>query len=288
VAEMKIQSNQYYRNKRIGSKTLVYIMLIGGAIFALLPLYWLFRSSLMDMVQIFEMPPVLIPSPTHFDNYVKAMTVVPFARYFLNTTVIVVGVVVGTLLSSSISAFAFARLKWKGRDTIFGILMSGMMLPFAVTLIPTFIGWSALDLNNTYAPLIIPAWFGGGMANIFMLRQFYTTLPKELDEAAIVDGAKTFTIFVKIILPLSKSALIVVGLFSFMGAWNDFLAPLVYISTPDKYTVALGLQQFKGMYNAEWHLMMAAATVVVLPVIIVYFIGQRYFMDGIALTGLKG
>ncbi|MFC7148204.1 carbohydrate ABC transporter permease [Cohnella cellulosilytica] len=264
------------------------MMLLGGAVFALLPLYWLVRSSLMDTVQIFEMPPVWVPHPIHWDNYAQALTILPFARYFLNTALIVAGVVAGTLISSSISAFAFARLKWKGRDTVFGILMTGMMLPFAVTLIPTFIGWSALGLTDTYAPLIIPAWFGGGMANVFLLRQFYTTLPQDLDEAAIMDGASAFTIFLKVVLPLSKSALIVVGLFAFMGAWNDFLGPLVYISTPDKYTVALGLRQFQGMYNAEWHLMMAASAVVILPAIIVYFIGQRYFMDGIALTGIKG
>ena len=285
---MKVKSNSYYQNRKTTVKFLIYMMLLGGTVFALLPLYWLVRSSLMDTVQIFEMPPVWVPHPIHWDNYAQALTILPFARYFLNTALIVAGVVAGTLISSSISAFAFARLKWKGRDTVFGILMTGMMLPFAVTLIPTFIGWSALGLTDTYAPLIIPAWFGGGMANVFLLRQFYTTLPQDLDEAAIMDGASAFTIFLKVVLPLSKSALIVVGLFAFMGAWNDFLGPLVYISTPDKYTVALGLRQFQGMYNAEWHLMMAASAVVILPAIIVYFIGQRYFMDGIALTGIKG
>lgn len=264
------------------------MLLIGGAAFSLLPLYWLIRSSFMEMSQIFEMPPVWIPDPICFDNYKQAMTVVPFSKYFINTGIIVIGVVIGTIFSSSISAFAFSRLEWKGRDLIFALLLSSMMLPFAVTLIPTFIGWSTVGLTNTFLPLIIPAWFGGGMANIFMLRQFYSSIPKELDEAAIMDGANTFGIYARIILPLSKSALIVVGLFSFMGAWNDFLGPLVYISDPNKYTVALGLQQFKGLYNAQWHLMMAASAVVLVPVVIVYFIGQRYFLEGIALTGIKG
>lgn len=285
---MKTKFNYNYKLNHYLYKFLIYCLLVFGAIFALLPLYWLVRSSFMDMVQIFEMPPIWIPDPIHWENYTQAMTVIPFGQYFFNSTLIVVGVILGVIISSSISAFAFARLEWKGRDRIFAILMTGMMLPFAVTLIPTFVGWSKLGLTNSYAPLIIPAWFGGGMANIFMLRQFYTTIPRELDEAAIVDGANTFTVFIKIIIPLSRSALIVVGLFAFMGTWNDFLGPLIYLSDPDKYTVALGLQQFKGMYNAEWHLMMAASTLAILPVILVYFIGQRYFMDGIALTGIKG
>lgn len=285
---MKRRTGNYYRTKKIIVRTVIYLLLAGGAVFSLLPMYWLVRSSLMEMSQIFQMPPVWFPDPVCFDNYKKAMTVAPFGKYFMNTAVIVVGVVTGTVLSSSVSAFAFSRLQWKGRDLIFALLLSSMMLPFAVTLIPTFIGWSSVGLNNTYAPLIIPAWFGGGMANIFMLRQFYTSIPKELDEAAIMDGASAFTIYSRIILPLSKSALIVVGLFSFMGAWNDFLGPLVYISDPDKYTVALGLQQFKGLYNAQWHLMMAASAIALLPMIVVYFIGQKYFMDGIALTGIKG
>lgn len=283
-----MKSASYYKVKKYATKVIIYLLLGCGAAFSLLPLYWLVRSSFMEMSQIFEMPPVWIPDPICFDNYKRAMTVVPFAKYFINSGIIVIGVVAGTIFSSSISAFAFARLEWKGRDLIFAILLSSMMLPFAVSLIPTFIGWSKVGLTNTFLPLIIPAWFGGGMANIFMLRQFYSSIPKELDEAAIMDGASTFDIYSRIILPLSKSALIVVGLFSFLAAWNDFLGPLVYISDPDKYTVALGLQQFKGLYNAQWHLMMAASAVVLVPVIVVYFIGQRYFMEGIALTGIKG
>lgn len=284
-----MKGSSYTKIKKLAIQVLVYALLVCGGLFALLPLYWLVRSSLMEMSQIFEMPPVWIPNPIRFENYVEAMTIVPFAKYFLNSGIIVVGVVSGTVLSSSISAFAFSRLKWTGRDLVFGILLSSMMLPFAVTLIPTFVGWSKVGLTNTFLPLIIPSWFGGGMANIFMLRQYYTSIPKELDEAAIMDGASSFVIYFRIILPLSKSALVVVGLFAFMGAWNDFLGQLVYISDPDKYTVALGLQQFSGMYNAEWHLMMAAATVVILPVIIIYFLGQKYFMEGIVLTGgIKG
>lgn len=274
--------------KKIFFNFLIYLLLILGSLFALIPLYWLVRSSLMDSSQIFEMPPVWIPRPFKIGNYHEALTALPFARYFLNTVLIVILTLTGTVVSSSISAFAFSRLNWKGRDIIFNILLSSMMLPYAVTLIPTFIGWSAVGLSDSYVPLILPAWFGGGMFNIFLLRQFYRSIPKELDESAVMDGANSFVIFTKIILPLSKSALIVVVLFSFMSCWNDFLGPLIYISTPEKYTIALALQQFKGLYSAQWNLMMAAATVILLPVIVVFFIGQKYLMEGIALTGIKG
>ncbi|WP_044482403.1 carbohydrate ABC transporter permease [Paenibacillus antibioticophila] len=275
------------RAKAWFEKGLIYLVLAAGGIFSLLPLVWLIRSSLMNMGQIFELPPVWIPNPVQFSNYSEALTILPFGRYFVNTVIIVVFSVLGVIVTSSISAYSFARMRWRGRELVFGLLLSSMMLPYAVTLIPTFIGWSKVGLTNSFIPLIAPAWFGGGAFNIFLLRQFYLSIPRDLDEAAYVDGAGHLRIFRSIILPLTKPALIVVGLFSFLAAWNDFLGPLVYLSDETKYTLALGLQQFKGMYSAEWHLMMAAATVVLLPAIIVFFIGQRYFIEGITLTGIK-
>ncbi|GIO44906.1 carbohydrate ABC transporter permease [Paenibacillus apis] len=275
------------RAKAWFEKGLIYLVLAAGGIFSLLPLVWLIRSSLMNMGQIFELPPVWIPNPVQFSNYSEALTILPFGRYFVNTVIIVVFSVLGVIVTSSISAYSFARMRWRGRELVFGLLLSSMMLPYAVTLIPTFIGWSKVGLTNSFIPLIAPAWFGGGAFNIFLLRQFYLSIPRDLDEAAYVDGAGHLRIFRSIILPLTKPALIVVGLFSFLAAWNDFLGPLVYLNDETKYTLALGLQQFKGMYSAEWHLMMAAATVVLLPAIIVFFIGQRYFIEGITLTGIK-
>ncbi|WP_018752005.1 carbohydrate ABC transporter permease [Paenibacillus sanguinis] len=268
-------------------KGLIYLVLTAGAIFSLLPLVWLIRSSLMNMGQIFELPPVWIPRPIQFSNYTEALTILPFGQYFVNTAIIVIFSVLGVIVTSSISAYSFARMKWRGKNLVFGLLLSSMMLPYAVTLIPTFVGWSQVGLTNSFIPLIAPAWLGGGAFNIFLLRQFYLSIPRDLDEAAYVDGAGHLRIFRSIILPLTKPALIVVGLFSFLAAWNDFLGPLVYLNDETKYTLALGLQQFKGMYSAEWHLMMAAATVVLLPAIIVFFIGQRYFIEGITLTGIK-
>ena len=269
-------------------KLMTYLILLSGAVTFLVPFYWMIRSSLMELWQIFIMPSVWIPDPIQFGNYSEALTILPFGRYFLNTIIVVVGSVLGVLVTSSLSAFSFARMRWPGRDLAFGLILSSMMLPYAVTLIPTFIGWRVVGAIDTFFPLILPSWFGGGAFNIFLLRQFYMTIPKELDEAACIDGASYFNIYLKIILPLSKPALIVVGLFAFLFFWNDFLGPLVYLNSEENYTLALGLQLFRGMYNSQWHLMMAAATVVTLPAVLVFLLGQKYFVEGIALTGLKG
>ncbi|OOM77314.1 inner membrane ABC transporter permease protein YcjP [Clostridium puniceum] len=274
--------------KRTVSKIATYTILIMISFICLVPFYWMIRSSLMDMSQIFTMPPIWIPDPIRFSNYKEALTLLPFAKYFSNTLFIVVLTVLGTVITSSLCAYSFSRINWKGRDIVFGILLTAMMIPFAVTLIPTFIGWQKLGLVNTYVPLVVPAWFGGGVFNVFLLRQFFRTIPKELDEAARIDGANHFIIYSKIILPLSKPSLIVVGLFSFMGSWNDFLGPLVYLNDSDKFTLSLGLMQFNGMYTAQWQYMMAASAVVVLPIVIIFFIGQKYFIEGIAMTGMKG
>lgn len=276
------------KSKKKMSKGIIYIILFFISFVCLVPFYWMIRSSLMDMSQIFTMPPIWIPNPIKFSNYKEALTMLPFGRYFLNTLFVVVFTVLGTVITSSLCAYSFSRIEWKGRDTVFGILLTAMMIPFAVTLIPTFIGWQKLGVVNSYAPLIVPAWFGGGVFNVFLLRQFFRTIPKELDEAAHIDGAGHFTIYSKIIMPLSKPSLIVVSLFSFMGSWNDFLGPLVYLNDGDKFTLSLGLMQFQGMYSAQWQYMMAAATVVLIPIVIIFFIGQKYFIEGISMSGMKG
>ncbi len=273
---------------RIG-RIFLYVMLIIGALICLMPLYWLIRSALMDMSQIFQRNPIVwIPKPFVWTNFGDALSELPFNLYFTNSAIITFACLVGVVVSSSFCAFAFSRLKWRGRNFWFVCIMSSMMLPYAVTMIPTFIGWQKLGLYGTYYPLIVPAFFGGGAFNIFLLRQFYMTLPKELDEAAIVDGASYPRIWAQIVLPLSHSALIVVGLFAFLNTWNDFLAPLIYCSNDKQYTVALGLQLFKGMYNARWEYLMAASAVAFLPCLIAFALGQKYFIEGIALTGVKG
>lgn len=276
------------KKKKHFSKLIIFVLLILGTIICLLPFYWLVRSSFMKIEQIFMMPPEWIPDPFTLENYRQAFTLLPFGTYFLNTLLIVVAVMMGTLLTSSICAYGFARIEWKGRNFIFSLVLSSMMLPYAATLIPTFIGWSRIGAINTYLPLIIPAWFGGGAFNIFLLKQFFQGIPHELDESAVMDGAGHFTIYSRIILPLVKPAMVVVALFTFMNTWNDFLAPLIYINDDSKFTLALGLQLFTSQYTAQWHLLMAAATVILIPVVIVFLFGQKYFIEGITMTGLKG
>lgn len=268
-------------------RIIVYLLLIAGSMITFFPFLWLIRSSFMEMSQIFIMPVEWIPRPFMWQNYPEALTVVPFGLYFWNTLKIVVGVLCGTVLSSSVAAFAFPRLRWRWRDRVFTMLLTTMMLPYAVTLIPTFILWTKLELVNTLVPLILPAWFGSPFY-IFLLRQFFMGIPYELDEAAYVDGASPLYVYAKIIVPLAKPALIVVSIFTFMGVWNDLLGPVIYLTDPNMFTVAVGLAQFQGMYTAQWHLLMAASTVVLLPVITLFFIAQKYFIQGIALTGLKG
>ncbi len=267
---------------------IVYLVLIALAATFLLPLIWMLRSSLMGMRQIFLLPPKWIPNPVHFKNYVDAVNSLNFLQCFRNTSFVVLMGVAGTVITASIAAYGWARVEWKGRDLWFALSMSSMMLPSAVTLVPVFLGYQKLGLYNTLHPLYLAAWFGGGASNQFLIRQFYLGIPKELDEAAYCDGAGHLRIFVSVILPLSKSVLIVVGMFSFLFYWNDFFTPLIYLESASNFTVSLGLQQFVSQYSSQWALLMAAATIAVIPAIIIFLIGQKQLIEGVALTGLKG
>lgn len=278
-------------NKRFGSrigKIFVYVLLIGLSISFILPFIWMLRSSFMKIKQIFVMPPEWIPNPFTLDGYIEAFSMTPFLQYAGNTLTILIFGTIGTIITAAMAAYGFSRIKWKGRDLLFSLILTSMMLPSAVTLIPQFIGWRSVGLYNTFGPLIIPGWLGGGAFNIFLLRQFFLTVPKEIDEAATIDGASHFQIFVKLMLPLCSSALVVVGVFSFMGYWNDFFGPLIYLSSDEKYTLALGLQQLIGQYTSKWNVLMAASTMVILPCVIVFIFGQKSLIEGIATTGLKG
>lgn len=277
-----------HRFQRFAGRTLVYLLCLLGSALMLFPLVWLVRSSVMDLGQIFIFPPEWIPRPWRLQNYPEALTTIPFLLYFRNTMTILIPSVLGTVVTSALAAYGFSRLRWPGRDVVFNILLTTLMLPYAVTLIPTFLLWARLDLINSFWPLIIPHWFGGGIFSIFLLRQFFNTLPKELDEAALIDGANPLQILWNIIVPLSRPALIAVGIFAALASWNDFLGPLIYLNDSRKFTLALGLAEFTGLYSSQWHLLMAASTVVILPVIVLFFFAQRYFIEGIALTGSKG
>ncbi len=241
----------------------------------------------MGLGQIFIFPPEWIPDPWQWDNYPKALTTIPFVRYFFNTLFILVPTVVGTAITAALAAFGFSRLSWPGRDWVFGVLLSALMLPYAVTLIPTFLLWARIGLINTYWPLVLPDWFGGSIFYVFLLRQFFLTLPRELDEAAIIDGANPLQVLRHVVVPLSRPALITVAIFTALFEWNDFLGPLIYLNDSRQFTLALGLAEFTGLYTSQWHLLMAASTVVIAPVLVLFLFAQRYFIEGITLTGIK-
>lgn len=276
------------KKQKIFVRLSLYALALVGLVVWMFPFYWIFRTSFMKYEQILEYPPVWIPKPLIVDNFTSGLKVLPFGRFYFNTLFIVSICLAGTLFTSTLCAYAFSRLRWPGRDKVFAIILTSMMLPGAVTLIPTFIGWTAVGGVNTYLPLTVPSWLGGGAFFIFLLRQFYLTLPIEYDEAAVVDGAGYFTIYLKIMLPMIKTALISVGMFCFVNNWNDFMMPLVYLSDERKYTISLGLRSFMGMYNTDWGYMMAATVVAVIPVIIIFLIGQKYIVEGVVMTGLKG
>lgn len=267
----------------------VYAILVVVVIACMLPFVWLVRSSLMGTEQIFSYPPEWIPRPFRWDNFTGALSSVPFARYFINTLTVVVLVVPGAILSCSAAAFAFSRLEWRGRDFFFWVTMATMMLPYAATLIPTFIGWQALGLVDTYFPLVVPAWFAvGGAANIFMLRQFFLQIPRELDEAMYVDGGSPWRVFWNMLLPLNSGPLTLVAILATIAAWNDLLGPLIYLSDQSKFTLSLGLASFRSLYTSQWGYLMAASLMVILPVLILFAFAQRTIMDNVALSGLKG
>lgn len=269
-------------------KIFVYLFLIVGSVVCMFPFYWMIRSSFMDIGQIFVMPPMLFPDPVVTTNYADALDVLPYWRYLANTLIVVISNVGGSILSASICAFSFSRLRWPGRDKVFMVILTSLMMPGIVTMIPTFVMWSKMGLTNSLVPLCVPIWFGGSVYNVFLFRQFFMGIPRELDEAAYVDGASFFRVYWQIVMPLSKSAMVVVGIFAFLNSWNDFMGSLIYLNEESKYTLSLGLQLFQGSYGAQWQLLMAASLLVLLPAVVVFFLGQRHILDGIATTGIKG
>ncbi|GAH54781.1 unnamed protein product, partial [marine sediment metagenome] len=252
-----------------------------------LPFLWMLSTSLKPSNQIFIFPPKWIPHPFKWSNYPEGWTILPFTTFLKNTTIITGLSVLGNLISCSLVAFAFARLRCHTRNFLFMLMLSTMMIPYQVIIIPQFIIFKTLNWIDTFKPLIVPAWLGYPFF-IFLLRQFFMTIPFELDDAAKIDGCSALRIYWSIMLPLSKPALAAVAIFSFVGNWNNFMGPLIYLSSAEKYTLALGLQLFQGQYMIEMGLLMAASVLVLLPIIIVFFFAQKYFIQGITLTGLKG
>jgi multiple sugar transport system permease protein len=268
----------------------VYALLICGSIVFVIPLIWMVSTSLRPEAEVYTYPPKIMPNYFIWRNYPDGWTrLLPFSRFLINTLTISVGNVIGNLISCSLPAFGFARLRGRGRAFFFGLLLSTMMLPPIVTMIPQFILFTRLlNWGNTYKPLMVPAWFGWPFG-IFLLRQFMMTIPEELDDAARIDGASDYRIFGQIILPLVKPALATVAIFAFVGNWNNFMGPLIYISDMTKNTMALGLRLFQDQYATyNQHYVMAISVVNVAPILVLFFFAQKTFIRGVTLTGIKG
>lgn len=272
--------------KKIFHTNMTRLLLILVTFIYMLPLLWMVTTSLKANQDLYASPPKIISIPLVFENYKKATEYFPFWRYFKNSVIITTGVIVGTLFSSPLVAYSFSKINWKGRDILFYIMLSTIMLPFAVTMIPQFLIFKKLGWINTFLPLIIPSFFGNPLS-IFLVRQFFMTIPDSLLDAARIDGASELQIYTRIMLPLAKPVLFLITLFTFIGAWNNYLGPLIYLTDESKYPLALGLPQFLDRYGTYWNWMMAAATISVVPTIIFFAFAQKYLIEGIKLTGLK-
>lgn len=266
----------------------IYILLLAGTVLFSLPFLWTFSTALKTPEAVFQYPPQWIPQPAEWGNFTKAWTALPFTLFVWNTIVITAIATFGSVLSASLVAYGFARFKFRYRTLLFYTMLSTMMLPSQVTMIPVFMIWRDLHAVDTFAPLTVPAFFGGGAFYIFLLRQFYMSIPKELDEAAKIDGAGYLRIWWSVLLPLSKPAIATICVFSLMGHWDDFMGPLIYLNTPEKYTVSIGLRMFQDSLGTSIELLMAAAMIHALPMIVLFFLAQRFFVRGIVTTGLGG
>ncbi len=275
----------YQRVSQAMSRTVIHLILLGGATTMVVPFVWMLSSSLKTNLEVFHIPPTLIPTVPQWHNYVEIFKVVPYGRWFLNSAFIAIVQTVLYLFVASLAGFTFARMRFPGRELIFTLYLATLMVPGEVTLIPKFILMKELHLIDTFAAVILPGVFNA--YGVFLLRQFFMTLPESLEESAILDGASYFRIYWNIILPLAGPGLATLSLFSFMGAWNDFLWPLIVINSENMKPLSVGLASFHGLYETNWPYLMAASTVALIPIIVVFATAQKYFVRGIALTGLK-
>lgn len=271
---------------RIITKLISYLILISGTWIMVLPFLWMVSSSFKNLEEVMEIPIRWIPETFRFHNYAEVFTIIPMARFILNSFFISVTVTVLTLFVSSLAAYAFARLSFKGRHALFFMFLATLMVPHQVTMIPNFMIMKYLGWLNTYYALIIPSIFSA--FGVFMMRQFFLTIPKELEEAARMDGCNRFRIYWNIMLPLAKPAFVTLGIFTFLGEWNSFLWPLIVIDDLNLQPIQVGLRTFMGEFGTDWHLMMAGALIAELPILIFYGFCQKYIIEGIATSGIKG
>lgn len=280
-----LDRNKSFNVKKVAGKTFIHLFLIVSSFIMIIPFFWMVSSSLKSTNEMFMFPPTWIPSTIMWENYIYMFESAPWGVYFFNSTKVTILVVIGHLIVSSMGAYAFARLKFPGRNILFYCLLATMMIPYHVTMIPTFKLLRILGWLNTHQALIIPPLFGA--FGLFLLRQFFLSIPKDLEDAARIDGASYPRIFINIILPISIPALTTLAIFTFMGQWNDFLAPLIYINDDHLKTLTLGLATFQGTYTTQWNYMMAGAFIVLIPIIVIYIFAQRYFIEGVMMSGLK-
>lgn len=269
------------------SRRVAALLAVAGAIVVLLPLAWMVSTSFKPESQVFRTPVQWLPSEPRPENYAEAVTLIPFWRYFLNSMIVAVPVVIGTVVSSVAVAYAFARMRAPGLRWLFFLVLAGIMLPGEVTLVPSFLLFKTLGWVGTYLPLVVPAWLGGGAFNIFLLRQYFLTIPREQEEAARVDGHGFLSILVRVIIPQSWPAISVVAAFQFVGVWNDFVGPLLYLSDQDDYTLPLGLAFYQDIYSTQWAHLMAASALALLPCVVVFFLAQKAFTEGVVLSGRR-
>lgn len=268
---------------------LVYVVVTAGLPWVIIPLLWMFTSALKSNTEIFQFPPDFFPASPIWSNFVEAARAIPFMRWLVNSLIIAVPATAGTVLTSAMAAYAFARLRFRGNNLLFTAMMATLLLPGAVTLVPGYLIFTWLGWVGTFLPVIVPSFLGGGAFSIFMLRQFFRTIPRELDEAARIDGANTFQIFFRVILPQSIPALVTVGLFTFVAHWNDFFGPLIYLSDQRKYTLTVGLSAFRDIYgNTQWNYLMADSLLATVPMLLIFLLLQRVFIQGVVVSGVKG
>jgi len=272
---------------RTGYAITVYVLLGIGSLAFLFPLVWMLSTALKPDTQLFAYPPEWIPRPPMWGNFKAAIEYFPFWHYFRNSTIVTVLAVFGQVFSASIVAYGFAKLRWPGREVVFFLVLATLMIPSQVTMIPQFVIFTRIGWVDTLLPLIVPSFFGGGAFNVFLFRQYYRTIPREYNDAAKIDGASDWRIFWQIILPQSKPVIATASIFAFLWTWNDFMGPVIYLHSPENFTLPIGLRAFQQQTGTEWDLLMAASLIVMIPVILLFFFLQRYFVQGMALSGLN-
>lgn len=282
-----IPKQQHFKSRKRQQKLnrlITYLLLIGVSIVLLAPLFWMVFTSLKPMEEVVKLPPSFFPETLQWSNYTETIESFPFFKYAGNTLFITFFVVLGNVVSNSFIAYGFSKIEFPGKNLLFSLVLATMMIPSFVTMIPQYVLFTKIGWVGTYLPLIVPSFFGSAF-NIFLMRQFYLSINDELIEAAQIDGANHLFVWSRLMVPLTKPALITIGITSFNGAWNDFLGPLLYIHDEDMYTLQIGLQTFQSQSSTQWNYLMAGATLVMIPTVLLFFFAQKYFIQGMDLTG---